>query len=202
MLKNIQLKIILIFTILGIALIAGFGIFYFINLQSINVEILDKTPEEVEFYQNIITNQMQNIRLITAILVGVYGIISIIISIFVSKVILDPISRLIDRAPRIAAGEDINIDDGSMQKDELTNAFNLMTNELRENLNEVNRQKRQIETILLHMTDGIIAFDMNGNIMHINPAAAELLNLKREDNNFEKIFKNLNVDINLEKIIY
>lgn len=202
MLKNIQLKIILIFTILGIALIAGFGIFYFINLQSINVEILDKTPEEVEFYQNIITNQMQNIRLITAILVGVYGIISIIISVFVSKVILDPISRLIDRAPRIAAGEDINIDDGSMQKDELTNAFNLMTNELRENLNEVNRQKRQIETILLHMTDGIIAFDMNGNIMHINPAAAELLNLKREDNNFEKIFKNLNVDINLEKIIY
>ena len=202
MLKNIQLKIILIFTILGIALIAGFGIFYYLNLQSINVEILDRTPEEVEFYQNVIKNQMENIRQITIILVGVYGIISMVISVFVSKVILDPISRLIDRAPRIAAGEDINIDDGSNQKDELTNAFNLMTNELRENLNEVNRQKRQIETILLHMTDGIIAFDMNGNIMHINPAAAELLNLQREDNNFEKIFNNLNIDINLEKIIY
>ena len=70
-------------------------------------------------------------------------IFSILISIFVSKVILDPISRLIDRAPRIAAGEDFGVDDirRNNQTDELTNAFNLMTNELRENLNEVNRQE-------------------------------------------------------------
>ena len=31
--------------------------------------------------------------------------------------------------------------------------------------NEVSRQKKQIETILKHMTDGIIAFDMNGNYL-------------------------------------
>ena len=202
MLKNIQLKIILIFSILGIMIIAGFGMFYYLNLQSINIELLAKTPEEIEIYENIISNQIDNIKLITIILIGVYGIISILISLFVSKVILAPISRLIDKAPRIAAGEDISLSDNRNSNDELTNAFKLMTNELRENLNEVNRQKRQIETILLHMSDGIIAFDMEGKIMHINPAATELLQLKESDNTFERIFRKLHVNINMEKTIY
>lgn len=77
-----------------------------------------------------------------------------------------------------------------------------MTKELKENLNEVSRKKNQIETILLHMTDGIIAFNMQGRIELINPAATRLLRLIPEDENFEKIFEKLNVDINLEKIIY
>ena len=77
-----------------------------------------------------------------------------------------------------------------------------MTNELKQNLNEVARQKRQIETILLHMTDGIIAFDMEGNIIHINPAAIQLLNLTDEKNTFNSIFTKFNTDINLEKIVY
>ena len=78
----------------------------------------------------------------------------------------------------------------------------LMTNELNEKLNEASRQKKQIETILLHMTDGIIAFDLNGEIMHINPAATQLLKLDKNDNNFDKIFKKLDININMEKIIY
>ena len=36
-----------------------------------------------------------------------------------------------------------------------------MINESEENVKEVSTQKNQIETMLLHMTDGILAFDMN-----------------------------------------
>ena len=70
-----------------------------------------------------------------------------------------------------------------------------MNTEMKENLNEVTRQKRQIETILLHMTDGIVAFDMNGKIIHINLAAKKLLNIEDEEN-FEDIFNKFDVDIN------
>lgn len=86
--------------------------------------------------------------------------------------------------------------------DDLVNTFYIMTKELKENLNEVSRKKNQIETILLHMTDGIIAFNMQGRIELINPAATRLLRLIPEDENFEKIFSKLNVNVNLEKIIY
>ena len=202
MLKNVQLKIILIFSILGIVLMSGIGVIYAYNLQNVNISLVAQTEEQVMAYQELIKMQIQNVKVITIILITVYGFISILIGIFVSKVILDPISRLIDSAPKMANGENSNTENSKKNVDELTNAFNLMTNELKENLKEVYRQKRQIETILLHMTDGIIAFDIQGNIMHINPAATELLKLTENENTFDKIFSKLNIDINLEKTIY
>ena len=203
MIKNVQLKIILIFSILGIILIGGIGIAFIYNLQNIDLGLLVQNEEELVKYQELMATQVHNIKLITIILISVYGFISILIGIFVAKVILDPIAKLIDSAPKIAAGESLGLENGKKTNvDDLTGAFNLMTNELRENLKEVNRQKRQIETILLHMTDGIIAFDIEGNIMHINPAATELLNLTENENTFDKIFNKLNIDINLEKTIY
>ena len=203
MIKNVQLKIILIFSILGIILIGGIGIAFIYNLQNIDLGILAQNEEELIKYQELIATQVHDIKVITIILISVYGFISILIGIFVAKVILDPIAKLIDSAPKIAAGESLELENGKKTNvDDLTGAFNLMTNELRENLKEVNRQKRQIETILLHMTDGIIAFDIEGNIMHINPAATELLNLTENENTFDKIFSKLNIDINLEKTIY
>ena len=44
--------------------------------------------------------------------------------------------------------------------------------------------------------------NIEGELTHKNLAAERLLNLSEEDDDFEKIFSKLNVDINLEKIIY
>lgn len=76
------------------------------------------------------------------------------------------------------------------------------TKEMNEHIKLVDRQKNQIETILQYMTDGIIAFDLEGHVTHINVAARRLLNLSDSDKDFESIFSKFNVDINLEKIIY
>lgn len=63
-------------------------------------------------------------------------------------------------------------------------------------------EKKYLKTILLHMTDGIIAFNMEGKIILINPAATRQLRILPEDDNFEKIFNKYDVDINMEKQIY
>lgn len=120
---------------------------------------------------------------------------------------ISPITRLINSAKKIAVGEEIEIsklEENKKQDEasELVNTFYTMTKELKENLSEVSKRKNQIETILYHMTDGIIAFNMEGKIELINPAATRLLRLIPEDDNFEKIFDKLDVDVNLEKIIY
>jgi len=52
------------------------------------------------------------------------------------------------------------------------------------------------------MTDGIIAFNMNGDIILINPAAKKFLSISPEDNTFEDIFGKFKLDINMEKVIY
>ena len=138
-----------------------------------------------------------------------YILICIIIILFASKIIVNPLKRLIKSAKKIADGKDVEeeikyLEDAKSKTEigDLASAFNSMTTGLRENLNEVTRQKKQIETILLHMTDGIIAFNIDGSIIHINPAASRLLKINSKDNTFDKIFKKLKLDINMEKIIY
>ena len=55
-------------------------------------------------------------------------------------------------------------------------------------------------SVFLHMTDGIIAFDRNGVVILINPASKQMMNISTNDKTFDDIFGRLH--INLEKIIY
>ena len=57
-------------------------------------------------------------------------------------------------------------------------------------------------SIFLHMTDGIIAFDRDGKVILINPAAQKMMNVLPEHTKFDDIFGKLNLNINIEKIIY
>ena len=88
------------------------------------------------------------------------------------------------------------------RKENLETVIDTMTIELKDKLSEVSTQKNQIETILLHMTDGIIAFNREGEIILINPAAKNLLSIGPEDETFEDIFVKFKLDINMEKVIY
>ena len=203
MLKSIQIKIVLIFLVLGIIVIGAMGYVNYENLEQMYNEIIQNGSE----YQLIVQEYQEQIKIITIFTITTFTLISILVGVFVTQKIIAPISRLINNAKKIASGEEIEIKEledtkNKNEVDELVNAFYMMTKELKENLNEVSRQKNQIETILLHMTDGIIAFNMEGKIILINPAATRILRLIPEDENFEKIFNKLNVQVNLEKIIY
>ncbi len=110
-----------------------------------------------------------------SIIISVYIIAVIVISVYLSKFVICPKNKYIRSDERA---------------------------ELKDKLNEVSSRKNQIETILLHMTDGIIAFNMQGEIILINPAAKKFLSISPEDNTFEDIFGKFKLDINMEKVIY
>lgn len=123
---------------------------------------------EIESNSQLLANSINNGKIIFAILTFSFIVISLVIMLFASKIIINPITKLIKNAKKIAEGEDVEEEIKSLENskskteiDELVKAFNLMTFGLKENLNEVTRQKNQIETILLHMTDGIIAFNID-----------------------------------------
>ncbi len=67
---------------------------------------------------------------------------------------------------------------------------------------EKSTEQIEMRKILLHTTEGIIAFDREGRIALINPAARKLLKISPEDNSFEDIFHKYDKSINMEKIIY
>ena len=200
MLKNVQFnKIILGLFVIGIIIISGLGIFFLNSLNELN--------DQMQAGQVI---NMQELQHKTIWALGVSGIIfamvGILTAIFLSKYIIYPINKLIKSAERIAEedkkGKKISKNKKGNETQDLENVLGVMTTELKEKLSEVSTQKNQIETILLHMTDGIIAFNMKGEIILINPAAKKFLSIRPEDNTFEDIFKKFKLDINMEKIIY
>ena len=203
MLKSIQIKIVLAFTIVGIIIIAAFGVISINNLQDLQNVALS-TTENAEI-SKAIGSQIYEMNIATGISLASFIALMILAGIFVAKVIIAPISNLVKSAEQATKSERIKyLGDGSKKKNEindLVSAFDNMNNELKENLNEATRQKKQMETILLHMTDGIIAFNIEGNVIHINPAAKTFLNVDNE-NTFNEIFDKYDVDTNLEKIIY
>lgn len=124
---------------------------------------------------------------------------------YISKYVMYPVNKLIESAEEIKGEEKGNKKEKKNTKktnENLENVIDAMTIELKDKLSEVSTQKNQIETILLHMTDGIIAFNRAGEIILINPAAKKLLSIGPEDNTFEDIFAKFKLDINMEKIIY
>ncbi len=187
--KSMQNKLITIFIILGIVLIGLIGNIYIKNISS-----MTDVNQIVE-----VTKKYLLISLI------VFISITIISSQILKRVLQKSMVNIVKDAGKIVTGKEKKVhllQEGNRAKNEFMSAFDDATLEMREHLKDVDRQKKQIETILLYMTDGIIAFDLEGNVTHKNLAAERLLNLSKDDDTFEKIFSKFNVDINLEKIIY
>ena len=176
------------------------------SLNVLNNAIENGTLENLGQISDIITNIRHNTFITLTVCTIVFLIVGIIIFIFLSKFVIYPINKLIKSAEKIKE-EDKEAAKKSKSKkktdmDNLEDVLGLMTTELKEKLSEVSTQKNQIETILLHMTDGIIAFNRQGEVILINPAAKKFLSIRPEDETFDDIFKKFDVNINMEKIIY
>ncbi len=205
MFKNVQSKIILIYFLTGIIIIAGLGVFFSNQLVEVRETIVNSGLNSQQAARYVSEVQTQTISALL-IIAGVFVAIGILISIFLSKFVIYPMNKLIKSAEKINTKDKEKKEKKHSKRGYSSSKFDdilgIMTKELNEKLREVSTQKNQIETILLHMTDGIIAFNMEGEIILINPAAKKFLSIRPEDNTFEDIFKKYKVDINMEKIIY
>lgn len=218
MVKSVQTKIILIFFVIGIIIILGMGLFFINIIEQGRILAITQGLYNIEDFSNILDLEISQTRILILVSILVFSCIMLMVGIFVIKVVIKPLNNLIKNAEKIANGENVELikikntrrskkqrkkrKRKSTEIDSLTNVIEIMTGELKQNLTQVNRQKREMETILRHMTDGVIAFNVKGNVTHINPAAKELLEIKDEDNTFEKIFNKVNLDISMETIMY
>lgn len=206
MFKNIQFKIILVFFIIGILIISGLGIFFLNATNTLEQGIQNGQVKNLEqVAQNI--KQIHVDTTTTLVVAGIlFSIVGVLIAIFLSRFVIYPINKLIESAEKITEEDKKDLttkkSKKANKKGNLESVFGMMTTELKEKLSEVSTQKNQIETILLHMTEGIIAFNREGEIILINPAAKKFLSIRPEDNTFDDIFKKFNLDINMEKVIY
>jgi len=117
------------------------------------------------------------VLIIEALVFGLF--ISAALSFLLSKTMVTPIQRLTDATVRVAKGdfsEKIEVP----SHDEigvLTDTFNDMARQLKKTLRQVENERNKLDTLFLHMTDGVVAISQQGLVIHANPAARRLLGM-------------------------
>ncbi len=162
--------------------------------------IIYVTDTKVEMYE-VMKSILKNIFL--ALLIGL--VISVFLGFVLSKTLIAPLVRLKNSAAHMAKGnftEKIKVSGGD-EIGSLTDAFNHMADELNFTMNEMSVEKSKIETVLLYMADGVVAFNSDGVLIHINPAAMRLLGITKESvGGFDEFFSKLGADVTMGQFLY
>ncbi len=104
-------------------------------------------------------------------------VISVLLSFLLSKTMVAPLQRLTDAIEDVAEGDfsrKLEVTSGD-EIGQLTESFNAMAGQLQTTIAAVENERNKLDTLFLHMADGVVAFDREERVIHSNPAAAQLL---------------------------
>jgi len=135
-------------------------------------------------------------------------VLATVLATLFARTLTGPISKLAKMAKEIAEG-DIQQQIPVYSDDEigqLTENFNDMSRSLHATMEKMSSDKNRVEIIIHSMTDGLIAFDKIGDLIHANQAALELLSIKEDyfidinyiNDIFGEDFKNEDIVIEIE----
>ena len=129
-----------------------------------------------------------------------------------SRTITRPITDIMHKAESITAGEFGQLLEVKSMDEigKLTTTFNFMSTRLKSMIMEIAAEKNKVETVINHMSDGVLAFDRNGLANHINPAATGMLGTfatrrdgRLSDRNirFNSLMQSLGVEATMETVL-
>jgi two-component system sensor histidine kinase VicK len=108
---------------------------------------------------------------------GLGLVICVVLSFLLAQILITPIQALTVGTRQVAAG-DFGQKLEVTSRDEigvLTRNFNHMAQVLQDTLSEAENERNKLSTLFLHMTDGVVAFNAAGAVIHFNPAATQML---------------------------
>lgn len=171
--------------------------------------VLNKTSGEIEYIiyvraktSDVYDNMMSVIKTIGIGLILAMGITGIC-GIAFSNMITAPIKALTNNSKKLAAGNTISripVEAGD-EIGELTRSFNYMASQLSATMEVVTSEKNKLEKIFEHMADGVMAFNRQGILIHVNSVCYEMVGNEKMGPNFEVIFENLGLPVEFEKLL-
>lgn len=119
-------------------------------------------------------NEVKTI-LLTGVLLAL--VVSFFIGAVLTRTITSPIKDVTDKALNMASGDfgqkiEVQATD---EIGRLGETFNYLAQQLSQVIGEMSSEKSKVEAIINNMTDGIVALDDGGLVIHINPAARQLI---------------------------
>ena len=108
--------------------------------------------------------------------------VTVVLALFISRAITRPISEMKKQATQMAEGDysgQVKIY-GQDELGQLSLAINDLSTKVEEAQESTEAERRRLDSVLEHMTDGVIATDRRGKVVIINETALELLNLTQD----------------------
>ncbi|WP_353094664.1 ATP-binding protein [Tissierella praeacuta] len=104
-------------------------------------------------------------------------VITVFLGYLIASSITEPIRDVTNKAEEMAMGNfkqfvEVKSDDEIGQ---LASMFNHLTLKLKDTIQEMDLERSKLDTIFNYMAEGVIAVDINGNIIHANPIAIDIL---------------------------
>ena len=127
---------------------------------------------------------INNISLIYVFAALVTIIIGLGITIIISREITRPIEEMRKQTLRIARGDYSGRVEvmGNDELGQLAGAINNLSVRVEESQEVSEAEQRRLNSVLSHMSDGVLATDRRGNITIINETAQQLLDVNEDDN--------------------
>lgn len=124
-------------------------------------------------------------------------LVAVVLSFLLAKTITNPIENITKSALKVAAG-DFSGHIKVHSKDEigtLSETFNNMADVLKNTLDDIDGEREKLKTIFLYLTDGVVAFDNKGRLLHINRTAEMMLGESWEGSEctFEDVFQSIGI---------
>lgn len=118
-----------------------------------------------------------------------------ILGLLFANTITSPISLLTKKANLLAKGhlEQHIIVKSNDEIGQLTRSFNYMARELRKTVSDMENENHKLEILLHNMTDGVLAFDEMGNLIHANKVSCDLLEVDERRITFNWFLSKLNL---------
>lgn len=130
-----------------------------------------------------IFNDLRNTSISFLVASLIAAIIGAILSFVISRAITRPIEEMQRQALSIADGDYSNqvkiYSNDELGK--LGKAFNTLSIRIERSQEESDSERRRLDGVLSHMTDGVLATDRHGNISVVNQMALNFLNLEEKD---------------------
>lgn len=129
--------------------------------------------------------QMQDIvSLLNQIMFAALGLIIVAGIIISNRQIARPVSAIKEKTEQIALGEydasDVTIK-GQGELSDLAKSINDLSIRIKEANASTESERQRLDSVLTHMSDGVIATDRRSNVVIVNEAALHLLDVNRED---------------------
>ncbi len=124
--------------------------------------------------------------------------ISLAVALLVARTITKPIGEMQQQAMKIAQGDysgEIEVH-GQDELGQLAQTFNELSDRVEEAQETLEAERHRLDSVLSHMTDGVIATDRRGKVIIINEMALMLLNTTSEEAVNKSILEILNIHEN------